>query len=77
MSHGYCVNEGDTTEECLCHPGYTGLNCTERIAGAADRWQHGLDSYYHHQMSASCKVYNQRISNGKQSNLYSFISDRA
>ena len=75
MNHGYCVNEGTTTKECLCHPGWMGDDCSERIEGAERRWQEGLSSYYHHEMSASCKIYNQRLSNGKQSQTYTI--DRA
>ncbi len=31
MDHGFCVNEGQTTDECLCHPGWRGPNCTECV----------------------------------------------
>ena len=78
MTHGYCVNEGDTTDQCLCHPGWMGDTCSERIPEW--RGQEGLSTYYHHEMSASCKIYNQRISDG-ESNTHTdtrtLIYDRA
>ena len=89
MTHGYCVNEGTTTEECLCHPGWMGETCSDKIppvpssflrssprSESGVEWSgEGLSSYYHHEMSASCKIYNQRLSNGKQSQTYTI--DRA
>jgi hypothetical protein len=32
MDHGFCTNDGSITDECICHPGWKGENCTECIA---------------------------------------------
>ena len=29
MEHGYC--DGTIVDECLCHPGWQGVNCTECV----------------------------------------------